>query len=312
MEKRDLYDKNRILTGETVYKGEKIPIGRYITVVIVFIQNSKGEFLIQKRSEAKDGKYGSTGGHPKSGETSLEGMVTEIKEELGLDVYPHELNLVYSNRQDPGQVFFDVYFLKKDFDIADLTLQKEEVDFVEWVSIDEMESMMAENLFLPSHTMCFYKLLEVLGNKILPINFQNNDLTASKTINENVSHYKILNNNTLGNKKLENESYIGKILNVKIDRPMGSKHPKHGFIYPVNYGYVPNTISGDGEELDCYVLAVFEPLEEFTGKCIAIIHRTDDNDDKLIIVPENRNMTDDEINILTEFQERFFKHIIIR
>ena len=109
-----------------------------------------------------------------------------------------------------------------------------------------------------------------------------------------------------------NIEYLNKILNIKIDRPMGSKHPKHGFIYPINYGYLPNTISGDGEELDCYVLGVFEPLEYFTGKCIAIIHRLNDNDDKLIIVPENRNFSDDEIKVLTEFQEQFFESIIIR
>ena len=65
---------------------------------------------------------------------------------------------------------------------------------------------------------------------------------------------------------MDNKKYLEKTLEVKIDRPFGSKHPKHGFIYPVNYGYVPNTISGDGEELDCYVLGVFEPLETFRGK----------------------------------------------
>ena len=109
-----------------------------------------------------------------------------------------------------------------------------------------------------------------------------------------------------------NENYIGKILDVKIDREFGSKHPKHGFIYPVNYGYVPNTVSGDGEELDCYVLGVFEPIKEFRGKCIAVIHRTNDDDDKLIIVPENIEYTDSAIDALVEFQERFFKHVIIR
>lgn len=67
--------------------------------------------------------------------------------------------------------------------------------------------------------------------------------------------------------------YLNKIIEIKIDRPMGSKHPKHGFIYPINYGYVPNTISGDGEELDAYVLGIYEPLDKFVGKCIAIIHR---------------------------------------
>ena len=107
------------------------------------------------------------------------------------------------------------------------------------------------------------------------------------------------------------KDYIGKMLNVKIDRPFGSKHPKHGFIYPVNYGYLPNTVSGDNEEIDCYVLGVFEPINEFYVKCIAVIHRTNDDDDKLIIT-DGKNYSDDAINALVEFQERYFKHIIIR
>lgn len=109
-----------------------------------------------------------------------------------------------------------------------------------------------------------------------------------------------------------NNKYIGKQITVVMDRMMGSKHPKHGFIYPVNYGYIPNTISADGEELDCYVLGVFEPLEEFTGKCIAIIHRTNDDDDKLIVIPDDKYYSDEQIEALTEFQERYFEHIIIR
>lgn len=106
--------------------------------------------------------------------------------------------------------------------------------------------------------------------------------------------------------------FLNKIVSVKIDRPMGSKHPKYNFIYPVNYGYVPNIISGDYEEMDCYVLGEFEPLEEFTGKCIAIIHRINDNDDKLIIAQKDKEFSDNEIRVLTEFQERFFTSEIIR
>lgn len=106
--------------------------------------------------------------------------------------------------------------------------------------------------------------------------------------------------------------YLNKTVTVKIDRPLGSKHPDWDLIYEVNYGYVPNTISGDGEELDCYVLGVDKPLDSFTGKCIAIIHRTNDNDDKLIIVPDGMNFTDEEIRNLTNFQEKYFKSIIIR
>ena len=111
---------------------------------------------------------------------------------------------------------------------------------------------------------------------------------------------------------MESKNYIGKIVNVKIDRPLGSKHPNWDMIYPVNYGYVPNTASGDGEELDCYVLGVFKPIEEFNGKCIAVINRINDNDDKLIIVPEDKNYSNEQIEALTEFQERYFKSKIIR
>ena len=62
---------------------------------------------------------------------------------------------------------------------------------------------------------------------------------------------------------MNNLEYLGKEVLVKIDRQMGSAHPKHGFIYPVNYGFIPNTVSGDGEELDAYVLGVFEAITEF-------------------------------------------------
>lgn len=111
--------------------------------------------------------------------------------------------------------------------------------------------------------------------------------------------------------KIDTKSYIGKTITARIDRQMGSKHPKYGFVYPINYGYIPNTISGDGEELDCYILGVFEPIESFTGECIAIIHRLNDNDDKLVLVPKDEKYTNDEIRVLTEFQERFFESIII-
>lgn len=111
---------------------------------------------------------------------------------------------------------------------------------------------------------------------------------------------------------MNHKEYLGKELNIVIDRELGSKHPEYGFIYPVNYGYVPDTTSGDGEELDCYLLGVFEPVNAFKGKCIAIIHRVDDDDDKLIIVPKNKEYSDDAINALVEFQERYFEHIIVR
>lgn len=111
---------------------------------------------------------------------------------------------------------------------------------------------------------------------------------------------------------MDSREYIGKEIHIKIDRPFGSKHPKHGFIYPVNYGYVPNTISGDGEELDAYLLGVFKPVDDYNGKCIAVVHRTNDNDDKLVVVPVDKSYSDEAIEALVEFQEQFFEHVLVR
>lgn len=106
--------------------------------------------------------------------------------------------------------------------------------------------------------------------------------------------------------------FLGKIVTVKMDRPLGTKHPKFGFEYPVNYGFIPNTVSGDGEELDAYVIGVNVPMDEFVGRCIAIIHRTDDDDDKLVVAPDGKEFSDKDIELQTEFQEKWFQHIIIR
>ena len=112
--------------------------------------------------------------------------------------------------------------------------------------------------------------------------------------------------------KANAKDYLGKEVSVEIDRPLGSRHPKHGFMYMVNYGFIPNTISGDGEELYAYLVGEFEPVKESKGKVIAIIHRTNDDDDKLIVSKDGKDYSDDAIRALTEFQEKYFESIIIR
>ncbi|CDA15971.1 MAG: NUDIX domain-containing protein [Clostridia bacterium] len=164
MEKRDLYDINRNLTGETIFKDEKTPKDRYILVVLVFIQNSKGDFLIQKRSKLKDSKYGSTGGHPKTGENSIQGMMTEIKEEIGLDVQKDDLKLFYSDRDDKDQVFFDLYYMKKDLDINTLVLQEEEVESIEWDSLEDIQALRDAGKFKRAHAEAFDRLLKLMNN----------------------------------------------------------------------------------------------------------------------------------------------------
>jgi inorganic pyrophosphatase len=105
-------------------------------------------------------------------------------------------------------------------------------------------------------------------------------------------------------------AYIGQRTDVRIDRPLGSAHPKFGFRYLVNYGFIPGTVSGDGEELDAYVLGVSEPLEKFSGECIAVIKRKSESDDKLIVVPVGVRYSEDEIRRQVLFQEQYFESSI--
>jgi inorganic pyrophosphatase len=112
--------------------------------------------------------------------------------------------------------------------------------------------------------------------------------------------------------KVNAKDFLGKEVSIEIDRPLGTRHPKHGFMYMLNYGFIPNTISGDGEELDAYLVGEFEPVEKSDGKVIAIIHRINDDDDKLIVSKDGKEYSDDAIRALTEFQEKFFESVIIR
>ena len=101
---------------------------------------------------------------------------------------------------------------------------------------------------------------------------------------------------------------IGKMVKVIVDRPLGSYHPKHKDIYyPINYGYIEGIIAPDGEEQDAYILGVNEPVEEFTGRIIAIIHRFDDVEEKWVVAPESTTFTKEEIMQQVEFQEKYFK-----
>jgi inorganic pyrophosphatase len=108
------------------------------------------------------------------------------------------------------------------------------------------------------------------------------------------------------------QNFIGKKVAVTIDRCIGSKHPKYGYTYTVNYGYIAGVKAPDHEELDAYYLGTKEPLEHAVGFCIAVVHRKDDDDDKLVVVPIGVQLTDQEIIEATKFQEQWFDCEIIR
>ena len=159
MEKRDLYNENKELTGITIYKNEEIPEGYFILMVVAFIENNEGLFLIQKRSAIKGGEWAFTGGHPKSGENSKEGLYTEIKEELGIDA----INPILFKEAKGKNTFCDLYYLKQDIKLEDIIKQDEEVEEVAYASKEEIEDLYNKGLFKKGHYMMFMDLLKYKG-----------------------------------------------------------------------------------------------------------------------------------------------------
>ena len=165
MEKRDLYNRYKENTKFTILKEQETPDNYYTLVVTVLIQNSKDEILIQKRSKQKGGEYGLTSGHPKSGENSLTGIISEIKEELGMEAQPQELKLMYSTRDDSNKCFYDLYYLKKDYKKEKMLLQKEEVEKVYWLSEEKVKELCTRGEFKESHIEAFEILMKKINGK---------------------------------------------------------------------------------------------------------------------------------------------------
>ncbi len=162
-ELRDLYDINSNKTNKTYRKGDLIPEGYYPMVVMVVIRNSNGEFLMQKRVPSKGGDWGVTGGHPKSGETPIEGIITEVKEELGLD-FSKENFIEYDSGCD-GKDCYKMYFVTKDININDITIQQEELSEVRWFTMDELKGMVNSGELNEDQIACFNKVCNYLENK---------------------------------------------------------------------------------------------------------------------------------------------------
>ena len=108
------------------------------------------------------------------------------------------------------------------------------------------------------------------------------------------------------------ERYLGKSVSIEIDRPKGYVHRKgeKTLIYPINYGYIPGVIGGDGEELDVFLVGVDEPVESYTGRIIGIVYRADDVEDKLVMAPEGISFTAEEIAREVYFQEKYYRTTI--
>lgn len=268
-----------------------VNIGNYqlnIRAAGVIIHNNK--VLVHKNINTDH--YSLIGGRVEIGEDSATTVKREILEEIGKQIeitgYVATIENFFEMK---GLKYHEILFVHKaefvNEEDKQITYEMKNIEGkehlrYEWLDINEIDNYLLKPKVIK----------KILREKIYPVHKINNDILKIK--------------------QRESYKYIGNTVNVKIDRPLNSKHPKYGFIYPVNYGYVPDTVSEDGEELDCYVLGIDKPIENFEGKCIAVIHRLNDNDDKLILVPDEMEYTDDEIQKLTNFQEKYFESEIIR
>lgn len=161
IEERDLYNSQLELSGKTYFKGDKISGNYYPMVVMVAIQNSNGEFLMQKRVEKKGGDWGVPVGHPKHGETPEQGIITEVKEELGVDI--SNCQIKEFQRGCDGKDCYIMYYLKIDLDINKIEIQLDELSEVKWFSMEKLQNMVDKGELNNDQVDFFAKCVEYLN-----------------------------------------------------------------------------------------------------------------------------------------------------
>ena len=166
MEYLQVFNKDKAAIDEKVLREDKykLPDGKYFMIVLIFIMNSEGKFLMQKTSKSRNSCIATTGGHVSYGDTGLITVFKEAKEELGLDLDTYEIQyidtLIFKNGIE------ETYFVNKDIDINTLTIQKEEVDYVEWFTVDEIKELINKKEFREGNIDAFYKVLDYIQKKI--------------------------------------------------------------------------------------------------------------------------------------------------
>ena len=161
MELLDVYDSYGNVTGRKIIRGDKTALldkNEHIAIAVIFIENDKGEFLIQKTSQEKGGEFSSTGGHVDSGETPMMAIKREVKEELGVNVDDEQI-------ESYGFILYDMpirylYYLKKNIPLDELVIQKDEVAYVEYMSISKINELIENNQMLKSHGIMFDELMK--------------------------------------------------------------------------------------------------------------------------------------------------------
>lgn len=279
MEVWDLYTKYREKTGKEHIRGEKIPEGCYHLVVHVWIRNNKGEYLISQRSADRPTfplMWECVGGSVIKGESSIEGAIREVKEEVGLDLEQEAGKLLFSKIRGTDVKYeckayndiMDVWLFNYSGEVQLEAATTNEVADCKWMTVSEIRKLYEEK-----------KLVQTLDYFFCAMEADEMDY----------SHI------------------IGKIVKGTVDRPLGTAHPQNPrMIYPINYGYVDGVFAGDGAEQDVYLFGTDKALKNFEGKVIAVWHRFDDVEDKWIVSLSGEDIAEEKILGDISFQEQFF------
>lgn len=279
MEVWDLYTKYREKTGKEHIRGEKIPEGCYHLAVHVWIRNNKGEYLISQRSADRPTfplMWECVGGSVIKGESSIEGAIREVKEEVGLDLEQEAGKLLFSKIRGTDVRYeckayndiMDVWFFNYSGEVQLEAATTNEVADCKWMTVSEIRKLYEEKKLVPTLDY-FFCAIEV--------------------------------------DEIDYSHIIGKKVKGTVDRPLGTAHPRNPrMIYPINYGYVDGVFAGDGAEQDVYLFGTDKALKNFEGKVIAVWHRFDDVEDKWIVSLSGEDIAEEKILGDISFQEQFF------
>ena len=292
----DVYTIDRKKTGKTCIRGEQKNLAddEFHLWVMVWIKNPvTGKYLVSQRTADKDTdplKWETVAGHSILGDTSVDAALREVYEEVGITlkvedakILATKVALTYDGVRH-NWIRDSFYFETTEEPDLEKATTKEVIQ-TKWLTFPEIRGMYERG-------DCCMNMGDLYG-------FEENPVPADR--------YKDI---------------IGRVVKGRIDRPMGSFHPRHpNLYYPVNYGFVTGVIGGDGSEQDIYLLGEKTPVSEYTGVVIAVYHRYDDNETKWIVVPSDENgkiredvkiPDNDEIYAEIAFQEQFFSGVLVR
>ena len=291
----DVYTIDRKLIGKTCIRGEqgKLADDEFHLWVMVWIKNPKtGKYLVSQRAADKDTdplKWETVAGHSIAGDTSLDAALREVYEEVGIALKPEDAKILATKvaMTIDGRRhnwIRDSFFFETTTEPDLNKATTNEVIQTKWLTFDEIKEMYERG-------ECCLNMGDLYGFELKPV------------------------------PQDRYQDIIGQIVKGKIDRPMGSYHPRHkDLYYPVNYGYVDGIIGGDGAEQDIYLLGETSAVTEFVGKVIAVYHRYDDSETKWIVVPCDETGTvrsgiqipsKDEIYAQIAFQEQYYSGVLV-